>query len=251
MSFVHHSGRIGLICHEDHEVFSAVAAELEARGYEVTFFEPGRPVEPAVIDSLDLLANKKVTPASFRALRYADQHGVPTWNGSTTVLLGARLVGLKALEAVGFAVPPTTLEPPTAPYVAKSRFDWSGVADPTVNGEGAIYQPLLPTAPVDDKYYGVDDGERVHVRVLRSRSKLYGEKAPLALVDPDPAVAERVRALMSLTGSQAIGVDVIWSAGMPVAVDVNPSMSFRHVGMAALLADSMAARVPLRVGTSG
>lgn len=250
MSLVHHAGRIGLVCNPDHEVFAAVAAELEARGFEVAFLEPSRPVEPATIASLDLLANKKVTPASFRALRDAERLGVPTWNGATTMLLGARLVGLRALEAVGFAVPATTLEPPATPYVAKPRFDWLGGPDPVVNGAGDVYQPLLPAAPVDDKYYGVDDGDRVHVRALRSRSKLYGEKEPLAVVEPDPAVAEKVRALMAKTDAQAIGVDVIWSRGEPVAVDVNPSMSCRHVGLEPALADSMAARVSLPLGAN-
>jgi|GEM_PF-571064 len=236
------AARIGLICDPGHDVFSVVAETLERRGFRVAFFEPGRRVAPETIAGLGLLANKKVDPESFRALRAAERRGVATWNGYTTVLLGTRLVGLAALEAVGFDVPTTTFELPDRDYVAKSLFDWHYEADPELNGRGALYQEYLPTEPIDFKYYAVDDGDRVHVRVLRSRSKLYGEKAPLGVVAPEPAIAAKVRRLMRRTDSQAIGVDVIESRGRFYAVDVNPAMSFRHVGMEALLADSMAAR---------
>lgn len=89
----------------------------------------------------------------------------------------------------------------------------------------------------------MDTGTEIHVGILRSTSKLYGRKEPLELIDPDPTVASKVRRLMSLTDSQAIGVDVVWSNGEPYAVDVNPAMSFRHAEMEARLVESMAARL--------
>lgn len=241
-------GPIGLICDPGHEVFTRVASRLEQRDFQVEFFEPGCRLAPETIDGLGLLANKKVDPESFRALRYAAQHGIPTWNGYTTVILGARLIGLKALETVGFRVPRTSLVKPDGDYVAKTLFDWHYEADPELNGEGAVYQELIPTAPIDDKYYGVDTGAEIHVGVLRSTSKLYGRKEPLELIDPDPTVASTVRRLMTLTDSQAIGVDIVWSNGEPYAVDVNPAMSFRHAEMEAELADSMVARLTSPAG---
>jgi glutathione synthase/RimK-type ligase-like ATP-grasp enzyme len=239
-------GPVGLICDPAHEVFARVAARLERRGFRVEFFEPGRRLDTETIDGLGLLANKKVDPESFRALRYAAQRGITTWNGYTTVILGSRLIGMTALEAVGFQVPKTSLQRPDGDYVAKLLFDWHDEPDPELNGEGAIYQELLPAAPFDDKYYAVDTGTGIDIRVLRSTSKLYGSKEPLGLVDPEPTVAAKLHRLMALTGSQAIGVDIVHSNGEPYAVDVNPAMSFRHAGMEAELADSMAARIESR-----
>ncbi|MFB6155139.1 MAG: hypothetical protein ABEJ22_04530 [Haloferacaceae archaeon] len=235
-------GVVGIICEADHDVFAAVADILRARSLEVRFFEPGRRLAPAEIDALDLLANKKVAPASIAAIRYAERHGVPTWNGYSTVLLGIRLVGLRALEAVGFDVPPVATEKPAeGDYVAKSYCDWYFEPDPERNGEGDLYQRLVPADPVDHKYYGVGDGEETRVVVLRTTSKLHGEKEYLGTVDPDPVLAARVRRLMGLADAQAIGVDVVWSEGVPYAVDVNPAMSFRYAGMEDVLADSMVA----------
>jgi hypothetical protein len=236
-------GRIGLICDAGHSVFSVVAEDLEDRGFRVEFFEPGQRVAPGTIDGLDLLANKKVDPESFRALRYAERHDVPTWNGYTTATLGARLVGLTALEAVGFEVPRTTREKPAGEYVAKSLFDWHDADGPELNGEGDVYQELLPAKPIDDKYYAVDDGDRIHVRLVLTESKLSGSKEYLGRGDPVPSVAANLRRLLERTGSQAIGVDVVRSHGEYYAVDVNPAMSFRNAGLETELADSMAAGV--------
>lgn len=240
-------GEVGIICNAAHAVFGAVADRLRRRGHRVSFFEPGRELRPGEIDGLDLLANKKVDPASFRALRYADRTGVPTWNGSYTVLLGARSIGLRALEAVGCTVPPVSFEPPAGASVAKSLFDWHFEDDPEPNGSGDLYQPLLPTDGVDYKYYVVDDGDRVRVRVLRTTSKLHGRKRPIDLVDPVPELAASVRTLLARTGSNALGVDFVRSGGTYYAVDVNPAMSFRHTGMEAELTDSMAAAAGQRV----
>lgn len=237
------NGDIGLICNSEHDVFSTVAEELGQRGYRVVFFEPGERIEDETIDGLDLLANKKVDPESMRALRYAAQNGIPTWNGYLTVLLGARPIGMIVLREAGFDVPLTTFEKPEGDCVAKSLFDWHYEDDPEVNGEGEVYQRLLPTDSIDYKYYGVDDGSRIHVTVLRSKSKLYGEKEYLDHVEPDPDLASKLRRLVRITDSQAIGVDIIRSRDRYYAVDVNPAMSFRNAGMENELADSMAARV--------
>ena len=234
-------GRVGLICNREHDVFSAVAATLRRRGVAVEFVEPGRDLAPDEIERFDLLANKKVDPASLRALYYADTHGFATWNGFLTALLGTRPIGYAALRAVGLAVPEFTFEEPEYDYVAKTMFDWHYHPDPERGGDGDVYQRYVPAEPIDYKYYGVDDGTRRRVRVLRSTSKLYGEKEYLDTVDPDPELADRVRRLMELVDAHAIGVDVVDVDGAPYAVDVNPAMSFRNAGMEDALADSMTA----------
>lgn len=230
---------IGFICARSHEVFGPVGEALEEAGVPVVFFEPGRPVSPEAIEGLSLLVNKKLGPETYRALAEAERRGVRTWNGYPAVLLGARAIGMQALERVGFAVPETTREPPPCPYVAKSAFDWHLAPDPEPYGHAALYQPLLPADPIDYKYYAVDDGQRIHVRVLRARSKLYGDKEALDLVPPDPVLAARVRGLMELVGAQALGIDVVYVDGTPYAVDVNPAMSFRYTGLEAEIAASL------------
>lgn len=233
--------RVGFICNADHDVFAAVARRLAAAGVAVEFFEPGRPLGTEALSPLSLLLNKKVDPESVRALAWAERNGLRTWNGYRTVLLGLRLVGYSALERVGFRVPPVHTEPPAGDHVAKTLADWHFHPDPERNGEGDLYQEFVPADPVDDKYYAVDTGERIVVRVLRTTSKLQGEKRPLGLVDPDPALARKVRRLVRLTGSQALGVDVVEAEGTHYAVDVNPAMSFRHAGMEGELAASVLA----------
>jgi hypothetical protein len=229
-------------------VFGPVADTLSEAGRSVVFFEPGRPVPPAEIRGLSLLVNKKLGPETYRAMAAADRLGVPTWNGYPAVLLGARAIGMQALERAGFAVPETTREPPIGPYVAKPAFDWHLAPDPEPYGEAALYQPLLPADPIDYKYYAIDDGRRIHVRVLRARSKLYGDKEPLDLVRPDPVLAARVRGLMRLVDAQALGIDVVYVDGQPYAVDVNPAMSFRHTGLEAEIAASLRACMTPRPG---
>jgi len=234
-------GRIGLVCDREHDVFSVVAARLRRRDIAVEFVRPGRELAPAEIDRFDLLANKKVDPASLRALYYADTHGTATWNGFLTALLGNRPIGYAALRAVGFDVPEYAFEEPDYDYVAKTMFDWHYHPDPVRGGDGDVYQRYVPAEPVDYKYYGVDDGVCRRVRVLRSTSKLHGEKAYLDTVDPDPELADRVRRLMDLVDAHTIGVDVVDADGTPYAVDVNPAMSFRNADMEDVLADSMTA----------
>lgn len=232
-----------MICNPDHDVFTEVAEKLRRSGLDVEFFRPGRAIAPEDLQSLTLLMNKKVDPHSFRALAWAESHGIPVWNGYRTMLLGARLIGYNALERVGCRVPPVSTEKPDGPYVAKTYFDWHFHPDPELNGEGDLYQELLPTDPVDYKYYAVDVGDSIEVRVLLSTSKLYGEKEYLDVVDPDPEPAACVRRLMTLVDAQAIGVDFVRSDGEYWAVDVNPAMSFRGAEMESALAASALARI--------
>jgi hypothetical protein len=234
---------VGLVCNEGHAVFGAVAERLERAGVAVEFFEPGRPLGEAELSGLSLLMNKKVDPESFRALAWAERNGLPTWNGYRTLLLGMRMVGYRALERVGFRVPPVSTEKPPGEYVAKTLVDWHFHPDPERNGEGDVYQELVPATPVDYKYYGVDTGTETEVRVLRTTSKLHGEKVPLGLVEPEPGLAAKLRDLMGLTDSQALGVDVVEADGEWWAVDVNPAMSFRNAGMEPALAASVFERL--------
>lgn len=236
--------RVGIICNRDHDVFARVADRLRSTGVRVQFFVPGRPVTADDLSGLSLLMNKKVDPHSFRALRDAEVDGTPTWNGYRTLFLGARLVGYRALERAGCRVPPVSLDPPDGDYVAKTRFDWHFHPDPELNGEGDLYQELLDVEPIDYKYYAVDTGEEVLVRVLRATSKLYGDKEYLDLVDPDPEVAACVRRLLRSVGAQALGVDFVRSEGEYWAVDVNPAMSFREADMVGELATSVLALLP-------
>lgn len=232
-------GPIGLICRRDHHTFGPVADRLQTLGYDVEFFAPGVDLLPAEIDALGLLLNKAVDPASFRALRYADRTGVPTWNGTVPHFLAARLVGFNALEAAGFRVPPITFDPPEGPYVAKELFDWHGGAYPTVGGESDFYQPLVAADPFDFKYYVVDDGLTTHVKCVLSRSKLHGEKEIIGEVTPDPEVLPKLRHLLDLVDARALGVDVVIADGENYAVDVNPAMSFEGAHMVDVIVDSV------------
>lgn len=236
--------RIGIVCNEDHDVFGVVGELLRDHGHEVGFLDPDRAIPETEIDRLDLLANKKVTRPAVDALRYAERTGVRTWNGYYTVLLGARFVGYRALEAVGFRVPPVSTERPRGEYVAKSLVDWHGDENPHRGGEGELYQAYVPASPIDDKYYAVDTGDGIHVRVVRSRSKLHGEKEHLGITAPDPTLAAKTRALLRAVDAQALGVDVVHADGRAYAVDVNPAMSFYGTGMEADLVRSVLARLP-------
>ena len=243
MGSLDEGGRVGFVCNADHDVFSDVAARLERRGVAVRFFEPGTPIPASVIGDLSLLSNKKVDPESIRALSVADRLGVPTWNGLDTVQLGFRLAGYRALGQVGCRVPETTFVPPDREHVAKTFVDWHFEPDPVVGGEGDLYQPLLATTGVDHKYYAVDTGDAIDVRVLKTTSKLDGEKEPLGLADPNPGLARMIRRLVHATDSQALGVDFVETDDGFWAVDVNPAMSFRHAAMEPQLVASVLARL--------
>jgi hypothetical protein len=235
--------RVGLICNEGHSVFGEVAERLGGEGISVEFFEPGQVVDEDDLRGLTLLMNKKVDPASLHALTWAERNDLVTWNGYRTMLLGMRPMGYALLEHVGFRVPEFTFEKPSTDYVAKTFADWHFHPDPELNGEGDVYQRLVPAAPVDYKYYAVDVGTDIEVRVLKTTSKLHGEKEPLRLVSPEPRFADRLRSLMRLTDSQALGVDLVEGDDGFWAVDVNPAMSFRNAGMVDHLVESVLHRL--------
>jgi hypothetical protein len=240
------SARIGLLCPPDHEMFGPVADRLRDRGFDVAFFEPGVELATERLDSLDVLVNKKVRWASLHALEYAYHEGIAAWNDYvvTTIFLN-RLSQLGALAAVGFRVPSVHPSPPDDEHVAKGFLDIH--EDPTLNGEGELYQPLLDFDGIDRKYYAVDDGETVQVAVTRFESKLYGEREFLGRGEVDPVVADRIRELLAFTGARGIGVDVVEVDGEPYAVDANPATSFRRTGLEDALVDSIANTDP---GTS-
>lgn len=241
--------RIGLICPPNHEMFGPVAERLRGRGFAVEFFEPGVELSPTRLDELDLLVNKKVRWASIRALEYAHRTGIAAWNDYTTsIVFLNRLSQVGALSAVGFSVPEVLAEKPDGDYVAKDFLDIGN--DPSLNGEGDFYQPLLEFDGTDHKYYAVDDGEQIHTAVTRFDSKLFGEREFLGRGEVDAAVETSIRRLMRFTGARGIGVDVVEVAGEPYAIDVNPATSFRRTGLEDALVDSLAAaiRSPSRGG---
>jgi hypothetical protein len=235
--------RVGLICNADHEIFGAVAGRLRERGIAVTFVEPGRRVPDDELVGFDLLMNKKVDPNALDSLTRAARLGIPTWNGHRTILLGVRLVGYRTLERCGFRVPPVHRSAPDCDHVAKTHVDWHFCPDPELNGEGDLYQELVPAEPVDYKYYAVDTGEEIVVRVLETTSKLQGEKRPLRLSAPEPDLERKVERLLRRTDTQALGVDCVRADGTYWAVDVNPAMSFRNAEMVPELVQSVEARL--------
>jgi glutathione synthase/RimK-type ligase-like ATP-grasp enzyme len=230
---------IGFICERTHPVFWPVAERLAARGFDVTFFDPGERIRRAEIGDLAALVNKKVRPESFAALQYADRIGVPTWNGFfATTALSCRLVALNALEAVGCRVPAVHFEKPTGEYVAKGRYSWTGT--PTLGGEGEFYQERVRAEPIDYKYYAVDDGRETHVRVLTARSKLTEKKELVGEGEVDITLAAQVRELLDQFEARALGVDFVRGEDDFYAVDVNPAPSFTGTGMERRIADSVA-----------
>jgi hypothetical protein len=235
--------RVGLICNSEHSVFSEVAGRLERLGIEARFFQPGRPLGEADLSGLSLLLNKKVDPESFRALAWAESNGLPTWNGFVPLLLGVRPLGDWALDHAGFRVPPGSFEKPTGNHVAKTLVDFHSQPDPVLNGDGEWYQEHVPAPAIDYKYYAVATGSSIEVRVLKTTSKLHGEKRPLELVAPDPDLADTIRRLVTMTDAQALGVDLVVADGQYWAVDVNPAPSFRHTGMEHALVASVLARL--------
>jgi hypothetical protein len=234
------AGRIGIICPPDHAVFGDVAERLRERGHEVVFLEPGVELPEATLDDLDVLVNKKVRWESLHALEYAHRNGIPAWNDyvATTLLL-SRLSQLRALEVAGFRVPDVLPEKPTGGYVAKGFVEIDD--DPTLNGEGEFYQPLLETTGVDHKYYAVHDGDELRAAVVRFESKLHGERERRGVEEPKPWVLDRIERLRSFVGARAFGVDLVepTDGSELVAVDVNPATSFRHTGLEDALADSI------------
>ena len=236
--------RIGILCQTDKPVFSDVAERLRTDGYRVRFIDPHATVSPDHLTDLSLLVNKKTLPGALPALWRARRTGTTLWNNlQATIALSSRLVGLKALSAVGVHTPAVTLEKPDGEYVAKGYYVWDD--DPERNGEGDFYQELVPTEPVDYKYYAVDDGSRTHVAGRRVTSKLYGAKEFLGRLQVRPALAASLRELVDRFDLRGVGVDFVKDEdGQFWAVDVNLAAGYRDSGLGPALAESVIASLP-------
>jgi glutathione synthase/RimK-type ligase-like ATP-grasp enzyme len=230
--------QVGITCQPDHAVFSTVASNLVSQGYAVTFFDCERPVARELLADLALFVSKKTRPASVETLLRAERLGVPTWNSATGVTACvSRFSQLCLLEGVGFAVPTASRTKPGGDYVAKRLSHWD--MSPELNGEGDLYEEYLPAAKIDYKYYVVDDGEELHVRVLRATSKLFGEKRIVGEAEPIAEHVARIGDLMTRTGMHAVGVDLVLVDDDWYAVDLNPCPSFRGTGLEDALTASM------------
>jgi hypothetical protein len=159
------------------------------------------------------------------------------------ILFSSRLVGLRALSKMGFLTPAVTFEKPDAEYVAKGCYVWND--EPELNGEGDFYQELIPTEPVDYKYYAVDDGSRIHVAGRCVTSKLYGEKQFIGQIQIRSALAASLRELVERFGLRGVGVDLVKDHdGQYWAVDVNLAAGYRDTGLEPALTDSIIASLP-------
>lgn len=220
--------RIGILCAVDQPVFAAVAERLRESGYAVQFFDPRSAISPDRIEELSLLVNKQVFPVTLPALGHARRTGTPLWNDlPATIAFSSRLICLRALEEVGFRTPTVTFAKPAGEYVAKDHYIWNG--EPELNGEGDFYQELIPTEPVDYKYYAVDDGERIQTAGRRVTSKLYGPKRFLGRARTRPKLTARLQRLVERAGIRGVGVDLVrddenrfW------AVDLNLAAGYRN-----------------------
>ena len=96
---------------------------------------------------------------------------------------------------MGFLTPELTFEKPDGEYVAKGYYIWND--EPELNGEGDFYQELIPTEPVDYKYYAVNDGSQIHVAGRRVTSKLYAEKQFISQIETKSALAESLREIVN------------------------------------------------------
>lgn len=235
---------IGILCADDQPVFAAVAKRLRDAGYTVRFFDPRSELSSAQIDDLSLLVNKQVFPHMLPTLRYARRTGTLLWNNlSATIAFSSRLVGLRALEEVGFLVPQVTFAKPAGEYVAKDNSIWNG--DPELNGEGDFYQDLIPTKPIDYKYYAVDDGKQVHTAGRCVTSKLYGSKRFLRQIRDRPRLTSRLRHLVERADLRGVGVDFVKDDENQFwAVDVNLAAGYRHTGLEPALCESIIASLP-------
>lgn len=223
--------RIGILCDADQPVFTSVAERLRNSGYDVQFFDPRSAISPSQIDELSLLVNKQVFPVTLPALGHARRTGTPLWNNlPATIAFSSRLIGLHALEMVGFRTPPLTFEKPIGESIAKGWTIWSG--EPELNGEGDFYQELIPTEPVDYKYYAVDDGERIQTAGRRVTSKLYGPKRFLGEARARPRLTGRLQRLVDRADLRGVGVDLVRDdEDLFWAVDVNLAAGYRDTGL--------------------
>lgn len=236
--------RIGILCAADQPVFTAVADRLRESGSAVQFFDPQSGISPSQIDDLSLLVNKQVFPVALPALGHARRTGTPLWNNlPATIAFSSRLIGLHALEAVGFRTPPLTFEKPAGEYIAKDWSVWS--RDPELNGDGDFYQQLIPTEPVDYKYYAVNDGAHIQTAGRRVTSKLYGPKRFLGEARTRPRLTGCLHCLVERADLRGVGVDLVrddedrfW------AVDVNLAAGYRDTGLASAISRSICASLP-------
>ncbi len=235
---------IGILCQRSKPVFSDVAERLRNANFEVRFFHPRSPPSPDQIADLSVIVNKKTIPCALPALRHARRSGTALWNNLQAVILfSSRLVGLRALSEVGFLTPEVTFEKPDGEYVAKGYYIWND--EPELNGEGDFYQELIPTEPVDYKYYAVDDGSQIHVAGRRVTSKLYGEKQFIGQLETRPALAASLRELVERFDLRGVGVDLVEDAdGKYWAVDINLAAGYRDSGLELALTDSVIASLP-------
>ncbi|WP_340102253.1 hypothetical protein [Salinibaculum salinum] len=236
--------RIGILCADDQPVFAAVSDQLRDAGYTVKFFDPQSDLSSSHITDLSLLVNKQVFPHVLPTLRYARRTGIPLWNNlPATIAFSSRLVGLKALESVGFLVPSVTFEKPEGEYVAKDTYIWDG--DPELNGEGDFYQDLIPTEPIDYKYYAVNDGKRVQTAGRCVTSKLHGSKRFLRRIRDRPRLTSRLRYLVERANLHGVGVDFVKDDENQFwAVDVNLAAGYRHTGLESAIYESIVTSLP-------
>jgi len=235
---------IGFLCKTSKPVFTEVADRLRNEGFEVRFFHPRSELSPDQTAGLSLIVNKKTLPVALPSLRRARRAGTPLWNNlQATILFSSRLIGLRALSKMGFHTPAISFEKPDCEYVAKGYYIWHD--EPELNGEGDFYHELIPTEPVDYKYYAVDDGQRIHVAGRRVTSKLYGEKQFVGEIDIEPGLAASLRRLVEQFDLRGIGVDLVKDGdGRYWAVDVNLAAGYRDTGLEPALARSIVASVP-------
>ena len=237
-------GSIGILCQKNKPVFAEVAERLRNAGFRVRFFHPRSQLSLGHITDLSLIVNKETLPSALPAVRHAQQAGTPVWNNlQATILFSSRLVGLRALSEMGFLTPAVTFEKPEGEYVAKGYYIWND--DPELNGEGDFYQELIPTEPVDYKYYAVNDGKRIHVAGRRVTSKLYGQKQFLGQIQIRPALATSLRQLVERFDLRGVGVDLVKDDhGQYWAVDVNLAAGYRDTGLEPALTKSIIASLP-------
>lgn len=235
---------IGILCQKSKPVFSDVAERLRNAGFQVRFFHPQSPLSPTHIADLSLIVNKKTLPSALPTLRHARRTGTVLWNNlQALILFSSRLVGLRALSEMGFLTPEVTFEKPAGEYVAKGYYIWND--EPELNGEGDFYQELIPTEPVDYKYYAINDGSQIHVAGRRVTSKLYGEKQFIGQIETRPALAASLRELVERFDLRGVGVDLVKDDnGQYWAVDVNLAAGYRDTGLEPALTESIIASLP-------
>ncbi|MEF8814427.1 MAG: hypothetical protein V5A55_11495, partial [Halovenus sp.] len=193
----------------------------------VRFFHPQSPLSPDHVADLSVIVNKKTLPSALPTLRHARRAGTVLWNNLQAVILfSSRLVGLRALSEMGFLIPEVSFEKPDGEYVAKGYYIWND--EPELNGEGDFYQELIPTEPVDYKYYAVNDGSQIHVAGRRVTSKLYGEKQFLGQIETKPALQRRSEILLN---DLTFGVSgLTWSKMTTASIGLSMSTSQLDTG---------------------